>query len=141
MSKMSREECFSFLLEQTHTGKLATVRIDGRPHVAPIWFAMDGEVLVFTTWHASVKARNIQRDARVCLCVDDEQAPFSYVQVEGTATLSDNPEELRLWATRIGGKYMGMDQATAYGQRNGVVGELLVRIVPTHVIGEKNITE
>ncbi len=141
MSKMSREECLSFLREHTHTGKLATVRADGRPHVAPVWFDLDGETLIFMTGDTSVKARNMQRDARVCLCVDDEQPPFSYVQVEGTVTLSDNLAELHHWATRIGGKYMGADKAAAYGQRNAVPGELLVRIVPTHIIGEKNIAE
>jgi PPOX class probable F420-dependent enzyme len=141
MSKMTRAECLSFLREQTHTGKLATVRADGRPHVAPIWFDLDGETLVFTTGYDSVKARNIRHDVRVCLCADDEQPPFSYVQIEGTATLSDNLEELRHWATRIAGKYMGTDKAEAYGKRNAVPGELLVRITPTHIIGEKNISD
>jgi nitroimidazol reductase NimA-like FMN-containing flavoprotein (pyridoxamine 5'-phosphate oxidase superfamily) len=46
---MSESEWRAFLLEGTRTGKVATTRVDGRPHVAPIWFDLDGDTLVFTT--------------------------------------------------------------------------------------------
>lgn len=129
----------SFLLEGTRTGKLATVRKDGRPHVAPIWFDLDDSTLIFTTGQTTVKAANIQRDPRVCLCVDDETPPFAYIQIEGTATLTADSEALLYWATRIGGRYMGSALAEAYGQRNAVVGELLVRVTPTKITFEKDI--
>lgn len=141
MAKMTGEECRAFLLAQAHTGKLATVREDGRPHVAPVWFDLDGETIVFTTGENTVKARNIKHDERVCLCVDDERPPFSYVQIEGIATLTDDMAELRRWATRIAGRYMGADLADAYGKRNAVAGELLVRVTPTRIHGEKNISD
>lgn len=141
MAKMSRDECLRFLAEGAHTGKLATVCADGSPHVVPVWFDMDGEVIVFTTGEDTVKGGNIQRDGRVCLCVDDEQPPFAYVRVDGTATVSSDSVELLNWATRIGGKYMGQERAEAYGRRNAVDGELLVRIVPTRILGEKNISD
>lgn len=128
-----------FLLGETRTGKLATVRKDGRPHVVPIWFDLDGDTLVFTTGHNSVKAVNIRRDPRVCICVDDETPPFAFMQIEGTATLSADSNALLHWATRIGGRYMGADLAEAYGKRNGVAGELLVRVTPTKIRFEKNI--
>ena len=110
MSKIS-PECRTFLLSGTRTGKLATVRADGRPHIAPIWFVLDGETIVFNTGHNTVKGRNIRRDARICLCVDDENPPFAYVQIEGTATVSEEPQELLHWATRIAARYMGENQA------------------------------
>ena len=132
-------ECRAFLLEKTRTGKLATVRADGRPHVTPIWFDVDGDTIVFTTWHTSVKGVNIQRDERVCLCVDDETPPFSFVIIEGTATTSPDLAALQHWAARIGGRYMGADRAEEYGKRNGVAGELLVHITPTKVIFQRNI--
>lgn len=141
MQKMTPAEYKSFLLDTVRTGKLATVRQDGRPHVAPIWFDLDGETLVFNTGHKSVKAVNMQRDGRVSICVDEEKPPFAYVIIEGTATLSADPTELLQWATRIGGRYMGADQAEAYGRRNGVEGELLVRVTPTKIIAHKNISD
>ena len=58
--------------------------------------------------------------------------------VEGAAALSSDLDALLHWATRIGGRYMGEDLAEAYGKRNGVPGELLVRVTPTRVIFEKD---
>ncbi|HEY4385478.1 MAG TPA: PPOX class F420-dependent oxidoreductase [Ktedonobacteraceae bacterium] len=134
-------ECRAFLLEGTRTGKLATVRADGRPHVVPVWFDLDGDTLVFTTGDTSVKANNIRRDNRVSICVDDEQPPFAFALIEGTATLSDNLNEIVRWATRLGGRYMGQDQAEAYGKRNGVPGELVVRVAPSKVVFQTNIAD
>jgi PPOX class probable F420-dependent enzyme len=128
MQKMTHHEYRNFLLEGTRTGKLATVRNDGRPHVVPIWFDFDGETIVSTTGGSSIKATNMRRDPRVCVCVDDQIPPFAYVQIEGTAAFTDNPDELLYWATRIGGRYMGAELAEAYGKRNSVEGELLVRV-------------
>ena len=117
------------------TGKLATVRADGRPHVAPVWYALDDDgSILFNTGESSVKGRNLSRDPRASLCVDDERPPFSYVLVEGTVELSDELDEVRRWATEIGGRYMGADRADEYGARNGVPGELLVRLRPSRVV-------
>jgi PPOX class probable F420-dependent enzyme len=129
----------NFLIEQVRTAKMATVREDGRPHVTPVWFVLDGDTLVFTTWHTSVKAMNIRRDKRVCLCVDDEKPPFSYIQIEGIAVMSADSEELNYWSTRIAGRYMGEDLAEAYGKRNSVEGELLVRVTPTKIVFMKDV--
>ncbi len=129
----------NFLTEQVRTAKLATVRKDGRPHVTPLWFVLDGDTLVFTTWHTSIKAVNIRRDGRVCLCVDDEKPPFSYIQIEGNAVMSADSEALQYWSTRIAGRYMGEELAGAYGKRNSVEGELLVRVTPTKVVFMKDV--
>src|SRR5579864_6163940 len=109
--RMTTEEYRSFLNAGTRTGKLATVGADGRPHVAPIWFALDGDIVVFTTGRSTKKARNMRRDPRVSLCVDDETPPFAYVVIEGTVETSDSLLEMLDWATRIGGRYMGADLA------------------------------
>ena len=141
MQKMSEAEINRFLLDQARTGKLATVRADGRPHIAPIWFDLDGDKLIFTTWHESVKAANLRREGQAALCVDEEAPPFSYVIIEGTVTISTEPADLLFWATRIAGRYMGADQAEAYGRRNGVAGELLVRLTPSKIIAHKNVAD
>ncbi len=127
------EECRTFLLKGTKTGKLATVRADGRPHVVPIWYDLDGDTLIFTTWHTTIKANNIRRDNRVSICVDDDTPPFAFALIDGTATFSDDLQDLAHWAAQLGGRYMGQDQAEAYGKRNGVAGELVVRVTPTKV--------
>ena len=142
MAKMQPAEIRAFLLSGARTGKLATVRPDGRPHIAPIWFDLDDDdTLIFTTWHASVKGVNLRRNPQVSLCVDDERPPFAFVVVEGVAAFSDDLAELQRWAARIAGRYMGADKAEAYGARNGVEGELLVRVRLTKQIGQTGVAD
>ncbi|MCA9896736.1 MAG: PPOX class F420-dependent oxidoreductase [Anaerolineales bacterium] len=140
MQKMTKTEAYAFLASGTRTGKLATVRADGRPHVAPIWFVLDGDDLIFNTWHESVKGKNLVRDGRIALTVDEESAPYAFVLVEGTVEIiEDDPAECLKWATRIGGRYMGADQAEAFGKRNSVPGEYLVRIKVSKLIAQKEL--
>ena len=141
MYEMSRDETRAFLLEGTRTAKLATTRKDGRAHVAPIWFLLDGDDLVFTTHETSVKGNSVRREPRVSLCVDDEEPPFAYVIIEGTVSIDRDLGGLRDWATRIGARYMGADRADEYGARNGVEGELLVRVTPTKVLAHGAIAD
>ncbi|MDI2131785.1 PPOX class F420-dependent oxidoreductase [Yinghuangia seranimata] len=146
MERMSPDEVLAFLTAGPRTGKLATVRPDGRPHVTPIWFdvdELDGTAIeiVFNTAETSVKGRNLLNDPRLSLCVDDDRPPFSYVVIEGEARMIDDSAELRAWATRIGGRYMGADRAVEYGERNGVPGELLVRVHIHHVVAHKGVSD
>jgi PPOX class probable F420-dependent enzyme len=126
--RMNENEWRSFLSEGTRTGKLSTVRADGSPHVAPIWFLLDGDDLVFNTGRDTVKGRNLLRDGRAALCVDDEREPYSFVLVQGTTAISEEPAQLLAWATRIGARYMGEERGREFGERNAVAGELVVRL-------------
>jgi len=149
--RMDDGEVAAFLEGQpARTGKLATVRADGTPHVAPIWYVLDRSAagpdnpvgdLVFNTGADTVKGRNLVRTGRVALCVDDDVPPFSFVIVDGTVSFDEDPDELRRWAARIGGRYMGDDQAEAYGERNGVPGELLVRLHPGRITASARVAD
>ena len=125
---MTDDERSAFLRDPIRPAILSTVRADGRPHAAPVWYDFDEDVVVFMTGASTVKGRNLTRDPRLTLCVQDERPPFSFVVLEGRAALSDEPDELRKWAAQIGGRYMGADRAEEFGARNGVPGELLVRV-------------
>ena len=139
MRRMSEEEWRAFVMEGTRTAKVATMREDGRPHVVPVWFVLDGADVVFTTSATSVKGEALRRDPRACACVDDQAPPFGFVMLEGTVTVSDDLSELREWATRIGGRYMGAERGEEFGMRNAVEGELLIRLRPTHVLAEADL--
>ncbi len=141
MHEMTPEETRTFLLAGTRTAALATVRADGRPHVAPIWFTLDGDDLVFNTGETTVKGANLLRDGRVALMIDDEEPPFAFVFIDGAATLSDDLATMRQWATRIAARYMGEDQADAYGKRNAVPGELLVRVTPVKTVAVTGVAD
>jgi PPOX class probable F420-dependent enzyme len=137
---MSSDEVQAFLRSPVRPGILATVRADGRAHAAPIWFDVDDDgSIVFNTGEDTVKGRNLRRSGRASLCVQDDQPPFSFVAVEGAVTLIDDLDQVKAWAGRIGGRYMGADRADEFGQRNGVPGELLVRLVPDHVVAAADV--
>ena len=136
----------------TFTGKLATVKKDGSAHIVPIWFVLDGsskngsagrredDDIIFTTSGSSVKAKNIERDSRVSICVDDQTPPFSFVMVYGIAKIHHyGQNELFKFATRIARRYMGKSNAENYGRRNSAAGEVLVRIKAKRIIAEKDI--
>ncbi|MGW2210845.1 PPOX class F420-dependent oxidoreductase [Streptomyces sp. NPDC001781] len=139
--KMTDEEWRAFVSHGTRTGKLATVRADGSPHIAPIWFLLDGDELVFNTGEETVKGRNLARDPRIALCVDDDRPPFSFVVLNGQARLSEDLEEIRGWAARIAARYMGEARAEEFGARNGVPGELLVRVHIDHVVAVRDLAD
>lgn len=129
------------LATPARTAKLAVVRADGSPHVAPVWVDLDGDEIVFMTSAGTIKGKALLRDPRVSLCWDDEQPPFSFVTVAGTATLSQDPAELLTWGTRIGGRYMGADRADDYGRRNAVPPEMVVRVTPVKVVAKIDIAD
>ena len=129
-----------FLSHGSRTGKLGFVAVDGRPLVAPIWFVVHGDELWFNTGSRTAKGRAISRDPRLALCVDMETPPYAFVQVQGEAVVSEDPAELRASAALIAARYMGAERAEEFGHRNAVPGELLVKLRPTKVISDMDIT-
>jgi PPOX class probable F420-dependent enzyme len=140
MQKMTTQQWHEFVMTGTRTGKLAVTRADGRPHVTPIWFVLDGDDVILNTGADGVKGKALRRDPRVSLSVDDQEPPYSFVVIEGTAEVSEDLGELRRWAVAIAGRYMGADRAEEFGARNAVPGELLVRIRPSRVIAQADLT-
>jgi hypothetical protein len=148
---MTDVELLAFLtVGPKHTGKLATVRADGRPHVAPIWFVVDASTagsdspigdVVFNTGANTLKGKCILRDPRVALCIDDERPPHSFVMIDGLATISEELDDVAYWAAIIGGHYMGAERAEEFGKRNGVPGELLVRVRPTNIVATADVAD
>jgi PPOX class probable F420-dependent enzyme len=137
---LSDPEVRAFLLEGTRTGKLSYRAADGRPLVVPVWFVLEDDRLVFNTDKDSAKGRALARDPRAALCVDLERPPYAFVQVQAVAELSEDPADLLATATAIGARYMGPDRAEEFGRRNGVPGELVVRLRPTKVVAHFNMT-
>jgi PPOX class probable F420-dependent enzyme len=123
------------------TAKLAVTRRDGSPHLAPVWVDLDGDDVVFMTSADTIKGKSILRDGRVALCWDDERPPFAFVTLTGRATTSTDPVELLRWGMRIGGRYMGAEQAEAYGRRNAVPPEMVVRVRVEHVVAKVDIVD
>jgi len=134
VASITDPEVSAFLQAGTRTGKLSYTGADGRPLVAPVWFIVEDGRLVFNTGKETAKGRALARDSRATLCVDLEEPPYAFVQVQGDAELSEDPGELLRTATAIAARYVGPELAEEFGKRNGVPGELVVRLRPTKVL-------
>jgi PPOX class probable F420-dependent enzyme len=134
VASLTDPEVRDFLLEGTRTGKLSYRAADGRPLVAPVWFVIEDGALVFNTGKDSAKGQSLARDPRTAICVDLEQPPYGFVQVQGVAELSEDPAELLRTATAIAARYVGPALAEEFGRRNGVLGEFVVRLRPAKVL-------
>jgi PPOX class probable F420-dependent enzyme len=136
---MEPAEAMRFLADGTRTGKLATASPAGAPHVAPVWFVVDGEDLVFTTAMTTVKGRNLRANPRAALTVDRSEFPYDWVFVRGPVAVVERAPDLLEWATRIAERYVPAGQASGYGQRNAVPEELLCRLRIERIVGESSI--
>ena len=140
MASLSDPAVSEFLTRGTRTGKLGYLAASGRPLVTPVWFIVEGDSLVFNTGKDTVKGRALARDPRASLCVDLEEPPFAFVQVQGEVVVSEDPAELLRTATAIAARYMGAERAEEFGKRNGVPGELVVRLRPVKVLAVFDMT-
>lgn len=138
---MTTDEWQTFVTVSPRPAVLSTVRPDGRPHAAPVWIDLEDGAIWFNTGAATVKGRNLARTGIATICVQDDRPPFSFVVIEGTAELIDDLDRVRTWAARLGGRYMGADRAEEYGARNGVPGELIVKVTPTKVISATDVAD
>ena len=136
---MTRDEAIEFLGAGTRTGKLATASTSGVPHVAPIWFVVDGDDLVFTTAEDTVKGRHLRANPNAGLAVDVDEYPYSFVVVRGSVGIEPAAPDLLAWATRIAERYVPEGRAAEYGRRNAVPGELLCRLHLERITGARDI--
>ena len=140
MASLSDPAVREFLTRGTRTGKLGYLAASGRPLVTPVWFIVEADSLVFNTGKDTAKGRALARDPRASLCVDLEEPPFAFVQVQGEVVVSEDPAELLRTATAIAARYMGAERAEEFGKRNGVPGELVVRLRPVKVLAVFDMT-
>ena len=138
MASITDPEVTAFLQAGTRTGKLSYTGPDGRPLVAPVWFVVEDGCIVFNTGKESAKGRALARDPRTALCTDLQEPPYGFVQVQGSAELSEDPGDLLRTATAIAARYVGPDRAEEFGKRNGIPGELVVRLRPSKVLAAFN---
>jgi len=139
MREMDWAESSRFLLQGTRTAKIATVGAGGRPHVVPVWFTLDDRDLIFSTSSRSVKARNMARDPRVAVAVDDEAPPFAFVNITGRAEMIERPDDFLDWTTRIATRYVGPDRGPEKGQLFVEIDDLLVRVRIDTFIGRAEV--
>lgn len=137
---MTTDQRQAFLAEGARTATIATLRGDGRPHAVPVWYVLDGDDIVCIISESSVKGRNLARDPRATVVVDDGTPPYAFVSIDGEAELSRDPEERRRIADVMGRRYLDSEEAV-----NGFIGYMMspanvvARIHPTHIVAQDKI--
>jgi PPOX class probable F420-dependent enzyme len=97
------------LFDKKAFAHLATVGADGRPQVTPVWVDYDGRHVRFNTARGRVKTRNLERNPRVALSVQDPDNPYRYVQVRGrVAEMTEQGADDHIDA--LARKYLGQDR-------------------------------
>jgi PPOX class probable F420-dependent enzyme len=134
MTTMTDDEWRSFLTTGTRLAHIALTRRDGRPHVTPVCFILDGDEIAFALSPGSVKGRSLAHDRRIALCVSDERQPYGFVMVEGQARLSAEPDQIKHIATHIGNRYYPSRPAEGLAESFVEAGFTAVRIGITNVI-------
>jgi PPOX class probable F420-dependent enzyme len=113
---MNPDEREAFLREP-RTAVLATVSRDGRTHAVPVWFLYREGVFRILTGRGSAKHRNVMRNGRASLCVDERGGRFQYVTAEGPVGVEDPlTYEQRL---ALHTHYRGAEAARAIVDRGG----------------------
>jgi PPOX class probable F420-dependent enzyme len=140
MAEVTDPEVVAFLEAGTRTGKLSYTGASGRPLVTPVWFIVEDGCIVFNTGKETAKGRALSRDPRATLCADLEEPPYAFVQIQGSAELSEDPGELLRTATAIAARYLGPERAEEVGKRNAGPGELVVRLRPSKTLAHFNMT-
>jgi PPOX class probable F420-dependent enzyme len=106
---MTPEELRAFLAQPLNA-KVGCLTEDGAPYVVPAWYEWDGEAFWLVPRARSAWARHLQRDPRICLCIDEEAPPHRRVQVLGRAEVVEQPNVGGRWvpiAERMAARYLG----------------------------------
>ena len=118
------------LLRAPHFATVATLNPDGSPQLSIVWVTTDGDDVVFSTIEGRRKTLNMERDPRVSLIVCPPDAPYTYAEVRGTATMTT--EGGRELIDRFAREYTGAERYTADDGTDNV--RVVVRVRPAKVI-------
>ncbi|MEE1810216.1 PPOX class F420-dependent oxidoreductase [Streptomyces sp. BE133] len=112
---------------------VATIQPDGSPQVSPVWVKRDGEDLLISTTVGRRKEKNLSRDPRVSVVVQPFDAPYTYAEIRGTATLTtEGGQEL---IDELSVKYTGKKYAEFNPESGADDERVVVRITPRKVVG------
>ncbi|MFD5751282.1 PPOX class F420-dependent oxidoreductase [Streptomyces sp. NPDC127033] len=112
---------------------IATIQPDGSPQVSPVWVKRDGDDVLISTTVDRQKEKNLRRDPRVTVVVQPADAPYTYAEIRGAATLTtEGGQEL---INELSLKYTGKPYADFNPDSANDAERVVVRITPRKVVG------
>ena len=122
-------EEYKDLLTGVNFAHLSTLMPDGSPQVTPVWVDFDGSHVLINSALGRQKDRNIDRDGRIALSVNDQANPYRYIQVRGKV-VERTAEGADAHIDALAKKYMGVD---SYPFRTPTEERVIYKVVPEHV--------
>ncbi|MFD7020612.1 PPOX class F420-dependent oxidoreductase [Streptomyces sp. NPDC059161] len=112
---------------------VATVQPDGSPQLSVTWLMRDGNDLLISTTRGRRKEQNLRRDPRITVMINPPNAPYTYAEVRGAATMTTEggPELIN----ELSRKYTGKDYADFNPASADDAERVVVRIAPRKVVG------
>jgi PPOX class probable F420-dependent enzyme len=112
---------------------VGTVQPDGSPQLSPVWVKRDGDDLLISTTVGRRKEKNLRRDPRVSVVVQPFDAPYTYAEIRGEATLSTEGGQQLI--DELSRKYTGKAYAEFNADAVDDAERVVVRITPRKVVG------
>ena len=123
---MAIPENFKDLFAKKAFAHLGTVMPDGSPQVTPVWCDFDGTHIRVNSAKGRVKDKNMRRDARVALCLQDPDNAYRYLQVRGKVVeITEKGADDHI--DSLAKKYLGKDK---YPNRRPGEVRVIYKIVP-----------
>jgi PPOX class probable F420-dependent enzyme len=135
--RMTDEEIHDFL-HGRHTMNIATFGPDGNIHLVAMWYGFIGENPAFETFAKSQKVKNVQRDPRITVLVEEGDSYDELVGVEvvGKAIIHEDPDVTVGLAKQVVQRYYGIDDEAQQAELAQVVAQkrFTVEVVPEKVV-------
>lgn len=122
-------------LNEIRFGVLATLNADGAPQQTVMWYLpIDGDTILMNTKKGRVKDKNLERDGRASLCIEDGQR---YVSMRGTIAIDNDPENGQETMRAVTTRYVGAAEAEKqmdemYSKQHRIALTLQIDSVDTH---------
>jgi PPOX class probable F420-dependent enzyme len=126
-------EAVRAILDGPNPAVLATINADGSPQTSVVWVGRDGDDVLISTAAGRRKDENLRRDPRASVSVIDKDDPLRYVEIRGTATVTEDVG--RRLAVTLAEHYEGPGAGQEYLDLPPEVVRVVVRITPRHVAG------
>jgi PPOX class probable F420-dependent enzyme len=121
-------ETYNDLLQKKAFAQLATISPDGTPQVTPVWFEFDGRNIVVNTAKGRVKDKNMRRDPRVGVNIQDPDNPYRHVSIRGKVVeITEKGADEHI--DKLTKKYTGQDK---YPYRGPGEVRVIYKIEPEH---------
>ncbi|HLF76602.1 MAG TPA: PPOX class F420-dependent oxidoreductase [Dehalococcoidia bacterium] len=133
---MTREELQRFL-DRPLVAVLSTLRPDGSPHSAPVWYEFQNGRFYFWTGENSVKGRNLRQRPMASVCIPTQEEPYQYVTAQGSCELTKDGLEGRCLS--IARRYYDEERAQGFVREDlASGGSLIVVMTPAKIVSERS---